>query len=102
MNYYRETVGDQTKLAAISPNLLADRIKVPVMLVAGKEDDTAPPKHTELMRDALIALHKPVEWKIYDAEGHGFYLMKNQVDFYTRLLAFLDKNIGTATAAPSK
>ena len=102
MNFYRETLGDRSKMAAISPNLLADRIKVPVLLAAGKEDGTAPPKHTEMMRDALKAAGKSVDATIYTGEGHGFYLMKNKVDFYTKLLAFLDKNIGPATASPGK
>jgi dipeptidyl aminopeptidase/acylaminoacyl peptidase len=53
------------------------------------------------MRDALQALGKPVETTIYDGEGHGNYLMKNNVDLYTKLLAFLDKNIGPATATAS-
>jgi len=62
----------------------------------------APKVHTEKMRDALLALGKPVETTIYDGEGHGNYLMKNKIDFYTKLLAFLDKNIGPAAVAPSE
>lgn len=81
-------------LADLSPSLHADRVKVPVLLGAGREDQTAPPSHTEKMRDALQKLGKPVETTIYDAEGHGFYKDEDSVDFYTRLLAFLDRNIG--------
>jgi len=96
-----ETLGHEN-LDKISPNLLADRIKVPVMLAAGAEDKRAPAVHTKEMRDALAKLGKPVEMTIYDGEGHGNYLLKNQLDFYTKLLAFLDKNIGpTATPAPA-
>lgn len=99
-NFLDETLG-HANLAAISPNLLANRIKVPVMLAAGAEDKRAPAIHTKEMRDALLALGKPVETTIYDGEGHGNYLLKNQLDFYTKLLAFLDKNIGPAVAAPA-
>ena len=87
-------------LAAVSPNLLAERIRVPVLLTAGDADETAPPSHTRKMRDALEKLGKPVETKIYFGEGHGFYEPENRMDFYTRLLNFLDRNIG-AKAAPA-
>lgn len=81
-------------LEDISPSLHADRINIPVLLAAGREDQTAPPSHTEKMRDALRKLGKPVEAVIYDAEGHGFYKDEDSIDFYTKLLAFLDRNIG--------
>ena len=99
--FLEEALGKQN-LDEISPDRLANRIKVPVMLAAGREDVRAPAVHTEKMRDALLALGKPVETTIYDGEGHGNYLMKNKVDFYTKLLAFLDKNIGPAVPAPAK
>ncbi len=92
-NFLKDTLGDQN-LEAISPTRMADRITVPVMLVAGREDDRAPPKHTEMMRDALLRAGKQVDTKIYDHEGHGFFIAANRLDFYTRMLAFLDRNIG--------
>ena len=97
-NFLKEALGKQN-LEAISPSRLAAKITVPVMLAAGREDHRAPMVHTEKMRDALKALGKPVETVFYDGEGHGNYLMKNKLDFYTRVLAFLDKNIGPGAAA---
>ena len=96
-NYMTETLGDQN-LQAISPTHLADRITVPVMMVAGTEDQRAPRKHTLLMRDALRLAGKQVDAKIYDGEGHGFYTEADRTDFYTRMLAFLDRNIGEHTS----
>ncbi|MDP1698975.1 MAG: S9 family peptidase [Xanthomonadaceae bacterium] len=92
-NFLKETLGEEN-LEAISPTRLADRIKVPVLLAAGAEDERAPPIHTEMMRDALERLNKPVETVIYKGEGHGSYLLKNRLDGYQRLLAFFDRNIG--------
>ena len=68
------------------------------MLVAGRQDERAPPVHTEKMRDALQAAGKAVDAKIYDAEGHGFFIEADREDFYTRMLAFLDRNIGAGAA----
>ena len=97
-NALKKTLG-QDDLDSKSPDHLADRITVPVMLVAGHDDVIAPPKHTELMRDALQRAGKQVDAKIYDHEGHGFFVEDDILDFYTRMLAFLDKNIGAGAVA---
>lgn len=93
-NFLKKTLG-QDGLASISPDHLADRISVPVLLAAGKEDTTAPPVHTEMMRDALLKAGKSVQATIYPGEGHGFYLEADREAFYNSLLAFLDRYIGS-------
>lgn len=92
-NFLDETLGHKD-LDSISPNKLVERIKVPVYLAAGREDFRAAPKHTEMMYAALQKAGKPSEMVIYEGEGHGNFLLKNRIDFYQRLLGFLDKNIG--------
>jgi len=82
-----------------SPNLVAHKIKIPVLLAAGDSDQTAPPAHTKRMQAALERNHMPVEMVIYPKEGHGNYLMANKLDFAERLLTFLDKHIGSQKAA---
>ena len=99
-NFLKEALGEDN-LDAISPNHLANRIVVPVMMVAGKEDVRAPAKHTELMRDALLHAGKQVDAKIYPGEGHGFYTEADRTDLYTLMLAFLDRNIGSGATAPA-
>lgn len=92
-NFLKEALGT-TSLESVSPNRQASRIQVPVYLMAGREDVRAPPEHTELMYEALKALGKPVEMKIYDGEGHGNYLPSNRIDFANRLLGFFAEHIG--------
>lgn len=92
-NFLEEVLGHEN-LDSVSPNKLVDRIKVPVYLAAGREDFRAAPKHTEMMYAALQKAGKPSEMVIYEGEGHGNFLLKNRIDFYQRLLGFLDKNIG--------
>jgi len=79
---------------ANSPYTQAHKIRVPVLLAAGDEDDVAPLAHSRKMHDALKALGKPVELVVYKKEGHGNYLMQNRIDLANRILAFLDANIG--------
>ena len=89
-----EWIGKGESLAAVSPNRIANRIKVPVFLAAGGEDETAPIEHSEKMERALRQSGVPVETLYYRTEGHGFYTLEHQREFYTKLLAFLDRNIG--------
>lgn len=98
-NWSREWVGeDMAALAAASPNRLAERIRVPVFLAAGGEDEIAPVEHTRMMEAALRKAGVPVESLYYDTEGHGFYTEPHQREYYTRLLAFLSRHLGGDTA----
>jgi len=92
--YFSSTLGS-ADLETISPTLRATEIKVPVLLGEGREDRTAPLVHTERMRDAIIQAGGAVDVVVYEGEGHGNYLIKNQIDWANRVLVFLDSHIGT-------
>jgi dienelactone hydrolase len=85
---------DVADLDANSPDKLADKIDVPVLLIHGEEDQRAPIEQAKAMRAALESAHKPYEWLVKPGEGHGFYDEKNNIELYTRLQQFLEKNIG--------
>ncbi|MGH8025264.1 MAG: alpha/beta hydrolase family protein, partial [Pseudoxanthomonas sp.] len=89
-----EWMGTGDSLAPVSPSRIADRIKVPVFLAAGGEDETAPIAQTEKMESALKKAGVPVEALYYRTEGHGFYTVEHQREYYSKLLAFLDRHIG--------
>lgn len=89
---------DVAALAKVSPNRMADRIKVPVFLAAGGKDEIAPIKHSKLMEKALSGAGVPVETLYFPTEGHGFYTQEHQREFYVRLLDFLGRHIGGAKA----
>lgn len=94
-NWSKDWVGeDQAALAAASPNRIAERIKVPVFLAAGGEDEIAPIEHTRMMQAALNKAGVPVESLYYNTEGHGFYTEPHQREYYSRLLAFLATHLG--------
>ncbi|WP_282277435.1 S9 family peptidase [Stenotrophomonas sp. PS02297] len=98
-NWSRDWVGDDmAALAAVSPNRLAERIKVPVFLAAGGEDEVAPVEHTRMMEAALKKAGVPVESLYYDTEGHGFYTEPHQREYYGKLLTFLSRHLGGDTA----
>src|SRR3546814_16166590 len=85
-------------LAATSPNRLVDRIRVPVFLAAGGEDEIAPIEQSHKMEAALKGAGVPAESLYYSTEGHGFYVPAHRIEFYQRLMGFLDRNIGQSRA----
>jgi dipeptidyl aminopeptidase/acylaminoacyl peptidase len=89
------------RLQKASPITYVDRLKAAVMIVHGTEDQRAPFTQAKALRKALDARHYPYEWLEKSGEGHGFYNPENRAEFYTRLLAFLDKNIGPAPIEPA-
>ncbi|RZA33746.1 MAG: S9 family peptidase [Lysobacteraceae bacterium] len=94
--YLLDWIGDAKSVAAVSPTNMADRIKTPVFLAAGGEDDRAPIAHSRLMERRLIAAGVPVETLYFDTEGHGFYTEPHRREFYEKLLAFFDRNLGAS------
>src|SRR5690606_15401700 len=66
--YLREWIGERGALASVSPNRMADKIKVPVFLAAGGEDQRAPIEHSKLMERALVKAGVPVETLYYRTE----------------------------------
>lgn len=92
--FFKKSMGDdENRLAAQSPTSLADKITVPVLLVHGSKDKTAPIVHAKLMRDALIKAGHPPEWMEVENEGHGFYDSEHRKEFYLKLDAFLSRHI---------
>jgi len=93
-----EMIGDQEKdaaqLKATSPVEQAARITAPLLLAYGGADERVPIYHGRQFHDAVTRTNKDVEWVLYPDEGHGFAVEKNSLDFWTRVEAFLDRNIG--------
>jgi dipeptidyl aminopeptidase/acylaminoacyl peptidase len=99
--FYVETaVGtDEAKTKAESPVHNVDKLKVPVMLVHGKDDQRVPLVHYKVMSEALERAGRPAESLVKDAEGHGFYKEENRIELYEKMEAFLAKHIGKSNAS---
>ena len=100
VNYLTLAIGkDEAELVSNSPSRLATQIKVPVFLVHGEDDERAPFAHAKAMRAALQAAGNEPEWFAVKNEAHGFYDEANNIELYTRMLAFLGKHIGPGAPA---
>ena len=91
-----DPVKDRAQLDATSPIKLAAKITQPLFMAHGSIDYRVPIDHFTQMRDAVRKTNSQVEWKVYADEGHGWTLPANQIDFWTRVEQFLDKNLKNA------
>ena len=89
-----DPVKDAAQLKATSPIEQAARITRPLLLAYGGADQRVPIDHGTRFLAAVRRTNPNVEWVEYPAEGHGFYLPKNNIDFWGRVEKFLDKHIG--------
>ncbi|MFT5755426.1 MAG: dipeptidyl aminopeptidase/acylaminoacyl peptidase [Alteromonadaceae bacterium] len=93
--FLNKTLGlDEAKQIAQSPVYHVDKLKAPVLLIHGEDDQRAPIAHAEKLKDALEQHNHPYEWFVKDKEGHGFYDEANILEANKKILSFLNKNIG--------
>jgi dipeptidyl aminopeptidase/acylaminoacyl peptidase len=78
-------------LEKISPINHVDKIKCPMMVIHGKNDPRVPIEEAEQIVAALKKREIPVEYLRYEDEGHGLTKLKNRLDAYPKMVAFLDK-----------
>lgn len=86
---------DAERLRNASPIFFMDRVKAPVMIIAGANDPRCPIEEAEQAKRELERLGKEVQVKFYKDEGHGFRKMKNRVDAYSSAIAFLMKYLNS-------
>ena len=75
----------------ISPIHHVDKIKCPMMVIHGANDPRVPIEEAEQIVAALRKRGIPVEYLRYEDEGHGLAKLKNRLDAYPKMAAFLDK-----------
>jgi len=84
---------DSARLYRISPLFNADKIKAPLMVLQGAND----PRVLKVESDEIVAAAKkngvPVEYIVFDDEGHGFVKKENEIRGYSAILSFLDRHL---------
>jgi dipeptidyl aminopeptidase/acylaminoacyl peptidase len=75
----------------ISPIHHVDKIKCPMLVIHGANDPRVPVGEAEQIVAALRKRMVPVEYLRYEDEGHGLAKLKNRLDAYPKMAAFLDK-----------
>jgi dipeptidyl aminopeptidase/acylaminoacyl peptidase len=76
-----------------SPIFFADKIRAPLLLLAGQHDIRCPVEETQQMAEAARKNGVAVEVKIYENEGHGLVRRENQIDEIKRTAKFLETHV---------
>jgi dipeptidyl aminopeptidase/acylaminoacyl peptidase len=82
---------DSARLHRISPLFNAEQITAPLLVLQGAND----PRVIKVESDEIVAAVKrkgvPVEYIVFDDEGHGFVKKENEIEGYGAVLKFLDR-----------
>ncbi len=84
---------DHEMLAATSPALHADNIRVPLLVAQGANDPRVNKAESDQMVNALRERGIEVEYMVKEDEGHGFHNQENRYDFYRAMERFLSKHL---------
>jgi dipeptidyl aminopeptidase/acylaminoacyl peptidase len=80
-------------LRSISPIYKVDRIRAPLFVLQGKNDPRVPYTESEQIVKALRDRNRPVEYILFEDEGHGFVKLTNRLFMYPKIVEFLDKHM---------
>lgn len=102
---YREIGNPDTEqdyLKSISPLFHANNIVKPLMVLQGKNDPRVLKAESDEIVDAARKRKVPVEYLVFDDEGHGFVKKENQIKGYEAIRNFLEKYLPTADSGTKK
>lgn len=93
---------DSVRLKQISPLFHTDKVTKPLIVLQGSQD----PRVLQAESDEIVAgVRKngvPVEYVLFEDEGHGFVKKENQITAYSKILEFLDEYLKEEQSTPIK
>jgi len=88
---YGTLANDLEFLRSVSPIYKVDRIKAPLLVDGGKNDPRVPYTESEQIVKALRDRNAPVEYTLFEDEGHGFVKLNNRLVVYPKIVDFLER-----------
>lgn len=82
---------DMEFFRAKSPLFHADNIQRPLMVLQGANDPRVIKAESDDIVEAVRNNNVPVEYLVFEDEGHGFVKKENQIEAYSSILGFLDQ-----------
>lgn len=92
---------DGERLRAISPVFHGDKIVKPLLVIQGANDPRVLPRESEDLVAAARANGAPVEYVVFEDEGHGFRNKDNQIAAQKAYLDFLAKYLRDEQQEPA-
>ncbi|HEY3414554.1 MAG TPA: S9 family peptidase [Armatimonadota bacterium] len=87
-------VEDEDMLKERSPLFHVENIVKPLLIAQGANDPRVPQAESDQIVAAMESSGKPVEYMVFEDEGHGFARPENRLKFYAAAEAFLAKYLG--------
>ena len=84
---------DMEFFRAKSPLFHADNIERPLMVLQGANDPRVIKAESDDIVAAVRQNNVPVEYLVFEDEGHGFVKKENQIEAYSAILGFLDQYV---------
>lgn len=84
---------DREYLEEISPLRSADKISAPLFVLHGANDPRVPVGEAEQIVTAVRGRGLPVEYLVFDDEGHGLVKRHNRLIAYPAIARFLDQHL---------
>ena len=82
---------DSVRLHKISPLFHASNVKRPLMVLQGANDPRVLQVESDEIVEAVKANGVPVEYVLFEDEGHGFRKKENEIQGYGQVVTFLDQ-----------
>ena len=84
------------RLYNISPVFHADNVTKPLMVLQGANDVRVLQVESDEIVEGVEANGVPVEYVVFDDEGHGFRKKENEIEGYGQIKEFLDEHLKSA------
>ncbi|MDY0407703.1 alpha/beta fold hydrolase [Virgibacillus soli] len=84
---------DTAYIRSISPLFHADNIKKPLIVLQGANDPRVLKVESDEIVEAVEKNNIPVEYIVFEDEGHGFTKRENQIKGYKAIKEFLDQHL---------
>jgi len=82
---------DSIRLKQISPLFHTDKVTKPLIVLQGAQDPRVLKAESDDIVEGVKKNGVPVEYVLFEDEGHGFVKKDNQIEAYSSILKFLDK-----------
>ena len=82
---------DSVRLRKISPLFHTENVTKPLIVLQGAQDPRVLKVESDEIVEGVRKNGVPVEYVLFEDEGHGFVKKENQIEAYGRVLSFLDK-----------
>ena len=85
---------DSVRLHKISPLFHTEKVTKPLMVLQGAKDPRVLQVESDEIVEGVRKNGVPVEYVLFEDEGHGFVKKENQIEAYGKILKFLDIHLG--------